>query len=98
MICLKEANLGPLTSGTPSKKLDRFWTGFGLVLTGFDRFWTGFGQVQKKHSFGQVLDRFWTGFGRVLIKSPKPVQKIGQVLTGSHLSGGLNLCVTPVSQ
>ena len=74
---------------TPSKKLDRFWTGFGLVLTGFDRFWTGFGQVQKKHSFGQVLDRFWTGFGRVLIKSPKPVQKIGQVLTGSHLSGGL---------
>ena len=42
--------------------LDRFWTGFGLVLTGFDRFWAGFGQVQKKHDFGQVSDRFWTGF------------------------------------
>ena len=69
--------------GPRPKKLDRFWTGFGLVLTGF-------GQVQKKHGFGQVLDRFWTGFRQVLIKSPKPVQKIGQVLTGYRLSGGLN--------
>ena len=56
---------------TPSKKLDRFWTGFGLVLTGFDRFWTGFGQVQKKHGFGQVLDRIWTGFDQKSKTCPK---------------------------
>ena len=49
---------GPLTSGTPSKKLDRFWTGFGLVLTGF-------GQVLDRFKKSTILDRFWTGSGQV---------------------------------
>ena len=56
---------------TPSKKLDRFWTGFGLVLTGFGQVLDRFKKSTVLEGFGQVLDRFWTGFDQKSKTCPK---------------------------